>query len=163
MCEPFRSSDEAERAHVSVGTAALLEYLLEQQSNCDSEVKYTFCLGADAFMDLTAGKWKESARVLTLLQGRFLVFHRIEEGNDNKNAAITNTSRLAIQERVQSVPGARLISVPSLGAVSSSRVREAVAAQDWNVFQSDETMVDPKVLTYIRDNGLYNVVPSSSS
>lgn len=148
-------TDEAQKAQVSVGTAALLEYL-HQQPNSD-DVEYTFCLGADAFMDLTAGKWKESARVLELLRGRCLVLHRRQ--TDNQDTTIHNH---ALQARVESVPGATLVSMASLGAVSSSRVREAVAANDWQVLQQD-AMVHPDVLAYIREKGLYRPNPEGSN
>ena len=119
------STNEEERVKVSVGTAALLEYFLQQEQ--PQEQEYTFCLGADAFLDLTAGKWKESERVLQLLQGRFLVLQRIGIQQNNND---TTTIDTALEKRVQSIPGARLVSLPSLGDVSSSRVREAVAKED---------------------------------
>ena len=134
-------------------------------------------------MDLTDGKWKESDRVLQLLQGRFLVLNRMQQpqnigdnnNNNNNNDATTNHNhndnhddddlqqqqqRLLLQERVASVPGARLVSIPTLGDVSSSQVRQAVAAQDWGFLQQ-KGILHPKVLDYIRDKGLY--VPSLSS
>ena len=148
------STSEEEKSKVSVGTAALLEYLQEYEqcfrnnkSNLQNE--YTFCLGADAFMDLTAGKWKESQRVMELLEGRFLVLNRIEDDAKTQQNCIP----VQLQERINSVHGARLVSVPSLGAVSSSRVREAIKSQDWPSL--DEKMVHPRVLEYIRKHGLY--------
>ena len=142
---PF-STNEEEKAKVSVGTAALLEYLqhLPQQE----QHEYTFCLGSDAFLDLTAGKWKESDRVLQLLQGRFLVLNRIDGGISTTNAVPTE-----LQDRVNKIKGAQLVSIPSLGDVSSSRVREAVRMGEWDVL--DEQMVSPNVLAYIREKGLY--------
>lgn len=158
--------NEEARSKVSVGTAALLEYLEEQQNNTNNldhenmiKEEYTFCLGADAFMDLTAGKWKESERVLELLQGRFLVLNRIECTNNSENGLLANGETSipeALKARVDSVPGAQLLSVPALGAVSSSRVREAVAAKEWEMLESDE-WIHPAVLTYIREHGLYSV------
>lgn len=179
----YDSTDEAERAKASVGTAALLEYLHErEQTNSrheNSTVEYTFCLGADAFMDLTDGKWRESERVLELLQGRLLVLNRIEQeaqasaavDNDNnsdkqqqpqsqpdqKSTATAAASAIpeALQTRVNSISAAKLVSVPSLGAVSSSRVREAVAAQEWDMLEQNTSLVHPAVLAYIRRHGLY--------
>lgn len=148
------STNEEERAQVSVGTAALLEYLLERQGQ--AAVEFTFCLGADAFMDLTAGKWKESDRVLQLLQGRFLVLNRMEPNNcsGGSNDETTINKANDLQARVASIPGAQLVSVDSLGAVSSSQVRQAVAKQDWTLLQ-DEAVLHPGVLAYIRDKQLY--------
>ncbi|GAX20118.1 hypothetical protein FisN_17Lh071 [Fistulifera solaris] len=107
---------EEEAAQVSVGTAALMEYY---QSLDNSSVEYYFCLGADAFLDLLAGKWKESQRVLGLLQGRFVVFHR-------------HSADIAmLQEKVQQMPGAQLLEVESLTNVSSS--------QEHKLYQFDDT------------------------
>jgi len=137
----------------------LLEYLFEKeksqyqyQRQQQHEHEYTFCLGADAFLDLSAGKWKESDRVLQLLQGRFLVLNRID-GTPNNNNTNNNIVPTELQDRVDKVKGARLVSIPSLGGVSSSRVREAVGRGDWD--DLDAQMVNPNVLIYIREKGLY--------
>jgi nicotinic acid mononucleotide adenylyltransferase len=145
-----RTSEEA-RAQVSVGTAALLEYLHQQDDSQHMEHEYTFCLGADAFLDLTADKWKESERVLQLLQGRFLVLHRVDSERENGQGEV---SAIELRDRVAAVPGATLVSVPSLGAVSSSRVRDAVDAGEWASLK-DEHVMHPQVLDYIRQQGLY--------
>jgi nicotinic acid mononucleotide adenylyltransferase len=118
-----------------VGTAALMEYYQSLDNNSSAE--YYFCLGADAFLDLLAGKWKESQRVLDLLQGRFVVFHR-------------HSADIAmLQDKVQQMPGAQLLEVESLTDVSSSQVRQC----------SDESklsqMVTPSVLDYIKEHKLY--------
>lgn len=145
------STDEEEKANVSVGTAALLEYLHEKDGERQEQNQYTFCLGADAFLDLTAGKWKESERVLQLLRGRFVVLHRVD-GSD----ATIDADPDELEERVHNVKGAKLVSVPSLKDVSSSRVREAVGRGDWRVL--DEQMVNPHVLAYIRQKSLYTSI-----
>jgi nicotinic acid mononucleotide adenylyltransferase len=153
---------EEERAKVAVGTAALLEYLHAQQQQQDDATEqateYTFCLGADAFLDLTAGKWKESARVLDLLQGRLLVLHRV----DNESPGPEKGSSEELRDRVAAVPGATLLSLPSLGAVSSSRVREAVAAEEWESFLQDEGVIHPDVLAYIQQQGLYSTTTTAT-
>ncbi|KAL3900555.1 MAG: hypothetical protein SGARI_006216, partial [Bacillariaceae sp.] len=82
-------TDENELTTMRVGTADLLDMLLEE--NKDAE--YSFCLGADTFMDLTAWKkWKRSKDVLRLLEGRLVVVHR-------KGLTFENE----LQERVQDV------------------------------------------------------------
>ncbi len=55
-----------------VGTADLLDMLKLEEP--DSE--FTFCMGADTFIDLTDWKWKRSRDVLRLLEGRIIVFQR---------------------------------------------------------------------------------------
>jgi len=129
-------------ATVSVGTAALIEYL----QSTEPAAEYTFVLGADAFVDLVSEKWKESARLLQLLQGRFIVLERPEENSDTNNE---ENARHLLQTQVRAVPGARLLRVDHLTAVSSSQVREC---GDVHLLQ---TMVVPAVLDYMRQHGLY--------
>jgi nicotinic acid mononucleotide adenylyltransferase len=154
------SSPEEARATVSVGTAALLEYLAEIDQIRGQQCEYTFCLGSDTFLDLTAGKWKESDRVLELLQGRFIVLHRTEEETQTSD---TNTVRKQVEQRVANVPGAQLLTISALGAVSSSMVREAIAAggKSSATLDGNESLVHPAVLSYIRDKGLYKETTST--
>jgi nicotinic acid mononucleotide adenylyltransferase len=65
--------------------------------------QYYFCLGADAFMDLMARKWKESDRILQRMQGRWLVVPRPtasseEDHDENENEAYV-AKQLATLER----------------------------------------------------------------
>jgi nicotinic acid mononucleotide adenylyltransferase len=117
-----------------VGTAALMEYYHSVDKTC---AEYYFCLGADAFLDLLAGKWKESRRVLDLLRGRFVVFHR------------HSAEHALLREKVQHIPGAQLLEVESLTDISSSQVRQC----------SDESklsrMITPSVFNYIKKHKLY--------
>ena len=70
--------------NVRVGTASLLDMLLEEDDEQDSEedtgtstrIEYTFCLGADTFLDLIEWKWIRSQDVVQLLKGRLLVLFR---------------------------------------------------------------------------------------
>ena len=57
---------------IRVGTADLLEMLQRQEP----ETEFTFCLGGDTFLDLTAWKWKRSKDVLRLLDRRLVVIYR---------------------------------------------------------------------------------------
>lgn len=121
-------SDE-EKKSTSVGTAALLEYLQAKHPN----TTFSFALGADAYRDLVAGKWKESNRVLQLLQGRLVVFHR-----DDGMSQTPHEGDLA-----------RWITVDSLGSVSSSKVRTCRSRTEL------ESLVVSAVLEYIVDKRLY--------
>ena len=163
------SPGHSTEAVVVVGTAALLEYLQEQEPS----TVFSFCLGADSFISLVQGKWKESERVLQLLQGRFIVVNRVYDpstttpDDDDKN--IQQTKEL--ETLVQSVPGARLLPPnPELGSVSSSQIRALLQdpierqallskrlhndKEETNP-SNDETMIASSVLEYIQEHGLY--------
>lgn len=151
------------RDQVSVGTAALIEYLnknkytrnktsisSEDQDEDEIEEVYSFVMGADTFLDLTAGKWKESARVLDLLQGRLVVLER-EELSSNSTDSATADSNVALKKAVEAVPGARLLRVDNLNHISSSQVRACRSAAEIQ----EQNMVVPAVLEYMRQHGLY--------
>jgi nicotinic acid mononucleotide adenylyltransferase len=152
-----------ERDQVSVGTASLLEYLYKcniQDHEKDSEQEkeeYSFVLGADAFLDLVADKWKESARVLELLQGRIVVLERLTLATDNTNTSTTthdanaDDADMVLKKAVEAVTGARLLRVDHLNQVSSSQVRTCTSVQELK----EHNMVVPAVLEYMRQHGLY--------
>jgi nicotinic acid mononucleotide adenylyltransferase len=159
------------RDQVSVGTAALIEYLnknnignnkKQDDGDNDEEVEevYSFVMGADTFLDLTAGKWKESARVLDLLQGRLVVLER-EQLTANSTASSTSTggddnaaANVALKKAVEAVPGARLLKVDNLNHISSSQVRACPSVAEIQ----KQNMVVPAVLEYMRQHGLYGVL-----
>ena len=87
-------------------------------------------------MDLTAGKWKESSRVLEILHGRLVVLHRGDLTTD-------------LEQRIQSTPGARIIPMDHLEDVSSSQVREC------DILEDLKSMVVPEVLAYMQKHKLY--------
>lgn len=126
-----------------MGTSALLHYL---RSKHDNTTTFYFCLGADAFLDLTAGKWKESTHVLRLLDGgkRLVVLHRKATAS---TSSIENEEQL-LQRRIKET-GARLMRIDGLGSISSSQVR---ACRDPKVVA---TMVAPRVLEYMQKHRLY--------
>lgn len=147
------SSDEEEKAKVLVGTAALLDFLRATRSNSNAD--FTLSLGADAFMDLTAGKWKESARVLEHLVGSkersrrgLVVFHRSSSSTSSTDDAAAVVDDEDLSRRLQET-GARLMRIGHLGSISSSQVRECRDVEQL------ETMVVPRVLEYMRVNHLY--------
>lgn len=126
---------------LKLGTAELLETLMEEEPDVD----FSFCLGADTFMDLTAWKWRRSRDVLKLLDGRLVVLYRKGMGYSDD----------ALPERVATINQSHangniiLVQIPILRAVSSSMVRPAT--------EDDElkNLVAPAVLDYIKRNKLY--------
>mmetsp|Transcript_14743 Transcript_14743/g.40731 ORF Transcript_14743/g.40731 Transcript_14743/m.40731 type:complete len:310 (+) Transcript_14743:119-1048(+) len=148
---------------VAVGTAALMEYLLQTEG---VDTQFSFCLGADSFLSLMEGKWNESPRVLELLRGQFIVVNRIY-ANDNENRGDNyeqqqqqqHNERQALRERVEAVPGAKLLPPnPTLGAVSSSQVRSWLqrgVVEDELRGRPDR--ISPSVLSYIQRRGLYGL------
>jgi nicotinic acid mononucleotide adenylyltransferase len=135
---------EYERDQVNVGTASLLEYLQETEP----DVTFWFCLGADAFLDLTDGKWKESAQVLHLLQGRIVVLKR-QPDSSKVDSTTEQVCDAALLERIEGTPGSKLLSLPSLNEVSSSQVRSTRDEREL------ESMVIPAVLNYMKMHKLY--------
>ena len=97
--------------------------------------QFTFCLGADSFLDLVAGKWKESDKVLRSCS--LLVLHRAGQAEDR------------LQAIVEATPGARLLHVESLGDMSSTKARDCR-----DVAQLKEWL-EPTVVDYIVEHRLY--------
>jgi hypothetical protein len=168
--------DPDEMVKVSVGTASLLDYLSSLDagnmtasstgkehdgsttaSKMMNTTEYSFCLGADAFMDLTNGKWKESARVLQFFAAhKLVVLHRqtctsasIAGTSATTNEATKKNSDNSLLEGRVCETGARLIQVSHLGSISSSQVRECSSLSDL------ATMVGPDVAAYIQTHRLY--------
>lgn len=175
MLVTSRAETDEEKALLRVGTADLLEMLMEdenaqEESNDDDDAgaspktEFSFCLGADTFMDLTDWKWKRSKDVLRLLEGRLVVVNRKQEGasnNDEKKQQEEDnpsepTPADLLRERIEdtnATPLANgeifLLDIPSLGDVSSSKIRNA----------GDKELVkhilSPKVLDYVIANNFY--------
>ena len=122
-----------------VGTADLLEMLLEQEPDTD----FTFCLGSDTFIDLTDWKWKRSKDVLSLLHGRILVVDR------------PNGAAEGLQQRIENINKAesasvRLLRVPALGTVSSTMIR---CCRDEETLRK---LLSSSVLDYIKEKAMYS-------
>jgi len=123
-------------------------------------------LGADTFVDLTDGRWRESRRVLDLLEGRILVFvrpssrsasttQRQEDDSTSPDENDNDSGNLPdLEDRIGRVPNARLLRVDHLEDVSSSQVRSCDDVSQL------ERMVVPDVLDYIREHELYAFAPS---
>ena len=131
----------------------MLEMLLGQEGNEDETstatmTQFSFCLGADAFLDLTEWKWVRSQDVLRLLEGRIIVLYRVGvEGG-------RSVSHDELQARVDHVNQSesahvKLLRIETLGAVSSSLVR---SCRDVEILKK---LVTPRVLEYIQVHCLY--------
>jgi nicotinate (nicotinamide) nucleotide adenylyltransferase len=132
---------EEEIQELRVGTADLLEMLLEEEPDTD----FTLCLGTDTFMDLTAWKWRRSQDVLRLINGRIVVLHRKGMTKDNE-----------LHERIKTVNEADgqgnivLLEIPALQEISSSSVRSCTEDEIL------ERLVTLEVLDYMRQQKLYS-------
>ena len=105
-------------------------------------VDFSFCLGADTFLDVTEWKWKRSQDVVRLLQGRFVVVPRT--GIDRNQ--VHERQRLVNQDYNGHVV---VLDVDHLNEVSSSLVR---SCRDPTQLA---TMLAPGVLEYIQQHRLY--------
>lgn len=137
MSKNVRSQRELE--DLRVGTAELLEMLMEEEPNTD----FSFCLGGDTFMDLATFKWRRSKDVLKLLGGRLVVLFRRGMSEDELR------ERVAEVNATDAMNNIRLLEIPALRQVSSSMVR--LTSRE----EALSHMVSPAVLDYIRRNNLY--------
>lgn len=139
----YRQGDEVQ--NIQIGTAELLELLLDQEPDTD----FSFALGGDTFMDLTNWKWRRSRDVMSLLHGRLIVLLR----NDHVPEQVLNER---IQHINQQEGGqARLLNISSLKPISSTLLRSKQERKEL------EGMVSPKVLDYIVRNKLYGFADPS--
>jgi hypothetical protein len=125
-------------AQIAVGTASLVHYLQGQHP----DVEFHFCLGEDSFWDVVSGKWKESERVLDAFRNQLWVVRRIAS-NDERTTAVPGLVEAA-------GVGARILRVPNMTSVSSSRVRACRNVEEL------KTLVAAPVLRYMEANGLYS-------
>jgi nicotinic acid mononucleotide adenylyltransferase len=135
VCKTSRPEEEKKSLHV--GTAELLEMLIKNEPESD----FTFCLGADTFLDLTEWKWRRSRDVLRLLGGRLLVVNR-------KGITANLEERVAKVNETESA-NAVLLNVPSLNEVSSSAVRSCTHVEKL------QEMLSGGVFEYMQTNRLY--------
>ena len=123
-----------------VGTADLLEILMEEEPDTD----FSFCMGADTFMDLTAWKWRRSKDVLKLLNGRLIVLYR-----EGMLLSADLHHRLDAVNKMDGRGNIVLMRIPTLGNASSTSVR---SSSDEKTLSS---IVSPDVVKYMRENKLY--------
>jgi len=127
-----------QKGNIRVGTAELLEMLDEEEP----DTEFSFCLGADTFVDLTSLKWRRSSDVLRLLGGRLVVFERKGADIESKVQISLINKRLGIN--------AKLIEIDTLTDVSSSMVR---SSNDEEMIQASLT---PRVLAYMKEHSLFS-------
>jgi nicotinate (nicotinamide) nucleotide adenylyltransferase len=144
-------TDQAKLASLQVGTADLLEMLLEESQQTNIDTEFSFFLGADTFMDLCAWKWNRSKDVLRLLDGRLVVVHR--KGMAQEKELLERVKHLNESE------GGRVIflDVPTLEDISSSRARNT---KDRGMLRQ---MIPPKVADYIISHKLYSFEVTGNS
>jgi nicotinic acid mononucleotide adenylyltransferase len=123
-------------AQIVVGTASLFQYLQGEHP----DIEFHFCLGEDSFWDVVQGKWKESERVLDAFRNRLWVVRRAASNEDSTNAGSVEAAGV----------GARILHVPDMTSVSSSRVR---ACRD---IEELKNLVTTSVLTYMEEHRLYS-------
>lgn len=135
--------DQEELADLQVGTADLLEMLLEE--TVVEPTEFYFCLGADTFMDLSAWKWKRSKDVLRLLQGRLVVVHR-------KGMVQGEKELLKRIKDMNETEGGQIMvmDVPMLADVSSSKARSLTSKEML------QQLLPHKVADYIVSHNLYS-------
>jgi nicotinic acid mononucleotide adenylyltransferase len=134
--QQLQPQQHVDTAQFSVGTASLLQYL--HQAYPDTQ--FSFCLGADSYVELLQGKWREGSAVLELLGNRLVVFSR---GRPHETITTTTTTATNDQYRHS------FVTVPELSTISSTQVR---ACRDPEQLR---TMVAPAVLAYIQRHSLY--------
>jgi nicotinic acid mononucleotide adenylyltransferase len=169
-----------EKINLRVGTADLLDMLLEQ----DHSLEITLALGADTFMDLTRWKWKRSKDIIQMIEGRMIVFRRIFHGDELEKvnihhdtattATVTATVSDAgnnsfisddeILERIHVVSDIlketcpkvedhiMMVKLRCLSSVSSSVIRRCNCEKDLSLLREE---LDERVLEYIKKNKLY--------
>lgn len=169
-----RRTASEDKQNLSVGTADLLDMLIEQNSS----VEYTLALGDDTFMDLSRWKWRRSKEIIEILEGRIVIFRRLTNNSNNNNGDHINQEKEAetctrkdtgksdsisedkLLERIhlisdelsESCPNLkeniRIMSV-QLSAISSSLAR---ACQDEEALSN---ILDDNILKFIKDNKMY--------
>jgi nicotinic acid mononucleotide adenylyltransferase len=151
------SRSDGEKSSVKVGTADLLDMLSGEEPGVD----FSFALGADTFMDLTAFKWRRSHDVLDLLGGRLVVIYRPTERDESTRYCETDLQRridavnrerrgMDAQEGCEaSADGPAMLLKPDLEAISSSLARSTADEAEL------EMLLEPKVVQYIKQKQFY--------
>jgi nicotinate (nicotinamide) nucleotide adenylyltransferase len=139
-----KGMNDEEISSLRVGTADLLDMLIEQEPETD----FFLCLGSDTFIDLTDWKWKRSKDILTLLEGRMLVIDRPD------GTAVGLRERIDGINSTQQKASVRLLRVPTLEAVSSTMIR---SCRDEKILQR---LLVPQVLEYIKKQKMYSFADS---
>lgn len=137
-----------------MGTFDLLDLLTTEEQ----DTEFTFCMGADTFIDLTNWKWKRSKDVMRLLEGRIIVFQRHIGGDCNNNDDISSM----LEKRVSTMnsgintegTGDGQVQIVRLDGeardnVSSTQIRSITLREEL------KGLVTPQIEEYIVANKLY--------
>ena len=156
LCNARNNDDE--KSSVRVGTADLLDMLLDEEPNAS----FSFALGADTFMDLTTFKWRRSHDVLDLVGGRLMVIYRQTESAESRYCEKDLQKRIDMVNKERrhearghgegaapSAGGPAMLLQPDLQAISSSLARSTTDEAQL------ELLLEPKVLQYIKEKGFY--------
>jgi nicotinic acid mononucleotide adenylyltransferase len=157
LCINEKLRSEVEKQSLRAGTVALLEMLLAQEGETTTRTttQFTFCLGADTFLDLTEWKWVRSHDVLGLLEGRIYVLYRV--GVEGERSISLDELQVRVDHVNQTESAqVKLLRIETLGAVSSSLVR---SCKDLEVLKK---LVAPRVLEYIQEHRLYGFAKSET-
>ena len=125
-------ADGSSPTTTQIGTVDLLRFLLTKYGE---RSQFSMVLGTDSYNDLVAGKWRQSDVLLELLHKLYVVV------------------RPGIEDGVAK-GGPGLVEAPALHPISSTKVREALAAASESEVFLNESL-HPKVLAYIDRHGLY--------
>ncbi|GFH61486.1 hypothetical protein CTEN210_17962 [Chaetoceros tenuissimus] len=143
--------NQEEMNKLRVGTAELLEMLMEQEPMTE----FSFALGQDTFMDLTTFKWRRTRDIFSLLNARLVVFHRKQQQeSDHEDACDVLQQRIChiakeLKEVCPTLEENLTIVHVKLSSISSTKVRETT---DESFLQE---ALHPHVLQYIKDKQLY--------
>jgi nicotinic acid mononucleotide adenylyltransferase len=174
----FVSTKPSESEKFRVGTADLLDMLIENESNTD----FTMAMGSDTFKNLVDQKWKRSDDIIKLLNGRIIVFVR-KFNNDDKNTNDGTNEQLQFENvnekmrsdlkhyinkfnqkfldseddiemkknKLKNTSSVKLLEVPSLTSISSTSIRSTTAE---NIDKLQKAL-HPDVVEYIMKNKMY--------
>ena len=161
--------DESQKLNLRVGTANLLDMLIENEPSTD----FTIAMGSDTFQDLIDLKWKRANDIIKLVNGRFVVFVRKLDNTQNisESSDVTgeqNTNEIHVLKdyikklnnilhgeayhSADTSPGpVSLLQISSLTNVSSSYVR---SLSKGNIAELN-SLLQPDVVDYILENKIY--------
>ena len=159
----FPSAPESSLETLRVGTFDLLDRLTKEEPDAE----FTFCMGADTFIDLTKGKWKRSEDVLQLLKGRIVVFQRqagVSDSRGDHDNVDDDDDDEELRERVLSINethGAQVQIVRleinnAHGTVSSTKIRSIRTREEL------KGLVVPQIEEFIVKKQLYGFAGGDS-
>lgn len=158
--------EEKDLKELRVGTADLLDMLIEAQNGSHMEDEFTFSLGSDAFLDLTNWKWRRSKDIFKLINFRILVIQRLSPSSNSSTQDEDLVSESVLKQRIEEVYSQmadegikveRNIFVTrctSLSAVSSSSVRSS------NDDRYLSKVLNSSVFHHIKKNKMYGYASS---